>query len=612
MQKQKRKKPERRFPFYFFLAVMPFIAFAILVPTIDADRYRPQVAALLAEALGRDVTLNGPISFSAGFGGIKISVEDADIANVQPASRPVMAHIGRLELGMATPLLMRGLLPIRDLSLYNADILVESSLSETQAARPVSQPAWALFHSLRLSLGVHSIKIADSRVAFLKDGKQAALNVSSFLLKMTKDGAVLNLNGSASDTPIVADIKTTMKDITSPASFSIDAAGTYGDYYWGALGKVDPVESRADLNAYEVTTRGTKMTGELDVTWASGRPILHGTINSDYLNIADFAGGSGEEGTGPKESVFSTKALHVGALHDVDADIALNAGRVPVGKGSLEEVHARLTLLGGNLTLAPIKALLGGTPVDLRVVVDASRAPAHFDVGMIAHGADFAALQRLAGLSPFVTGKAGAYIRLGGSGDTPHDIAASLAGVVSVSVEKGAVSASLLSEASSLLASVFTSGGNDTALNCLAARFIVRDGIVTSNGILIDSPISTIGGQGRVDLGAETTDFVWRARPKAVGLVGLIPVLRVKGPMKTPLYSVNARSIMKHVVNSIIDADGYGIDSVPPLNAPAGENACIYTLEHPKKTSSTTILRADPLGKIENLGKSLIGGLFNE
>ncbi len=615
MQKREQKRTQKSFPFFLMLAIAPIIAFALLVPTIDAEKYRPHVAALLADSLGRKVTLNGPISFAMGWEGITITAHDAAITNPEPSPRPEMAHIGKLVLGMDTPLLFRNQLPIRDLTLENADILFETHAPPDPAPAPETK-AWTLFPALRLSLKLHSVKITDSRLAFLKsDGTLAALNVSSLALEMTKEGAVLNLRGEASGKPLVADIKTTMKDIVSPEPFAIDAAGTYGAFYLGALGNVHPAEGRVELSAYELSSGNTKLTGAIDATWASARPILHGTINSEQLNLSDLLAErtpepDAQSAQGP---VFSTKPFPVDAFRNVDADIALNIARIPFGKGELTHIQARLTLLKGNLTLAPVKAQLGNTPIDMRTVFDTSRSPAQFDFGMIAHNVDFGDLQRLAGIPPFMSGKAGAFIRLGGSGDTPHNIAASLAGVISVSAENGTILAGILSESSSLLTSVFTSGGNNTALNCLAARFIVKNGIMSDNGILIDSPISTISGTGEIDLGAEVMELSLKARPKVAGIAGLIPILQVAGPIKTPAYSVNARTIVKHVVNSLIDAGGYGVEAVPVIEGiPAGENACVYTLDHPKKRPTTSVVRTDPLGKIENIGKSLIGGLFSE
>jgi len=125
------------------------------------------------------------------------------------------------------------------------------------------------------------------------------------------------------------------------------------------------------------------------------------------------------------------------------------------------------------------------------------------------------------------------------------------------------------------------------------------------------SDIASIG----YDEATETLEMILRGRPKISGFSGQIPLVQFEGTLKDPHYSVNADGLMKSVVGLLIDRGD--TEGVPGLQmAPTGTNACLYTLEHPQKAPSLGVSRANPLGaasqQIEEIGKSLIGGLFSE
>ncbi|MDD3371442.1 MAG: AsmA-like C-terminal region-containing protein, partial [Alphaproteobacteria bacterium] len=268
--------------------------------------------------------------------------------------------------------------------------------------------------------------------------------------------------------------------------------------------------------------------------------------------------------------------------------------------------------------LAPVKAYLGRAPVELRMVLDATAPVARFDFGLIADGVELGDVQNLWGMKAFLTGNGGVYVRLAGKGNSAHEIASNLIGIVNVGAMKGNISAGLLSNVSSILLSRFLSGGGESnVLNCLAARFIVRNGIMADNGILIDSAASTISGQGAINLSNEAVEMALRARTKVVSLNNLIPLIQIGGSLKDLRYSVDAANVVKGVVGAFVsdvDEASWPIPEVQP--DPSGGNPCIYTLDHPQKRYSPEGLRSDKLGRagqiIEELGKSLIGGLFNK
>jgi uncharacterized protein involved in outer membrane biogenesis len=633
------KKPIKIFFLILVLIAAVFAGAAAIVGAMDADKYRPQLARMLSAKAGRAVKLNGSLSFSLGLSGIRVSVEDASLANPEGASRPFLASMGKITLGIDALPLLQQRLKINELSIENADILLETDAAghrnwdfgnaapqtaENKAPSEASQPRG-------VSLSVDNLNIVNSQIAFLgADGKREGVNISALNLIMRGTGAELFVNGDVNGVPIEADFKTSLADFLNPSPFSVSVDATYDLLHLTAQGKIDIGAGKAEFSSYEVSSRETKISGDFNVSWSGARPGVRGTLNSDHLNLADFRSGILTTNGGGKETsvsasepqenerLFSNDPLPTDALKAVDAALTVKVKEFPIGKGALNQIDAKLVLSNGNLTLFPVKARIGTNAVDVKAVLDANASPARVDIGMSANGVDLGDLQKLADMLAFMTGKAGADVQLTGAGNTAHDIASSLGGVVSVTAEKGEILTGTAASVSSLLASVFSAGSADDALNCLAARFIVKGGVMTDNGILIDSAASTVAGKGVVNLGNETMKLSLRARSKLVDIGGLIPSLEIEGSLTNPKYSVDAKSIVKNVVGSLMSGDVDVIaSSVPEIQtAPAGQNACVYTLDHPAKAASSGILPADAIGKasqkIQNIGNSLVKGLLGQ
>ncbi|MFA5041460.1 MAG: AsmA family protein [Bdellovibrionales bacterium] len=626
----------------FFILVV-FAVLTLFVATLDANKFRPELAERLSEKVGREITLDGPISFSLGLQGVRISAEKASLANPDGTSRGSLASIGKLEFGIDPLPLLEHRLSVNELSVANADILLETdsagrhnwdfgaSAQQKPANGKVSAPALKKGTSVK----INNLKIVNSQIAFRNaDGKRSGINISSLELDMRDAGTDVTLKGDIKGIPVTAAIKTDIIDLLNlKQPFSIDADVAYNVVQIVLSGKVDIAGKRADFSTYTVSARDTRISGKFSLTWAGLRPELRGTVNSDVLNPADFKSGilttdnegqthvSEEQKAQDDGRFISNDPLPLDMFRVADADLSVTVGMYPVNKGSLNKIRTRLVLSGGNLVLDPVKAYIGASPVDVRVALDASKPVAHADMRMIAKEVDLGDLQKISGMMSFMKGKASAEVHLAGDGNTPRAIASSFGGIIEVTASKGEIFTGTAAEISSLLGSIFGINGNDNALNCLAARFIAKEGVLASNGILIDSATSTIMGNGNVNLGNEAINILLLSRAKVVDIGGLIPSLKIKGTLKKPQYSVKAADILKNVVGSLTEGNINVVGSkVPEIQQPpVGQNACVYTLDHPRKEKTPNVLPANIVDRaaqelqgIQNIGDSLLKGLFKQ
>ncbi|MDE1901795.1 MAG: AsmA family protein [Alphaproteobacteria bacterium] len=625
------------------LVAVIFTGLSIYIGTLDANKYRPQLVQMLDEKTGRKVTLGGPLAFSLGLGGVRVEVQDASISNPSWASRPDMASMGKFELDVGLLPLLHGGVQINKLIIEHADILLETGKNGqhnwdfgktiTQpAVAPTTPPTASGGASMPpLALDIEGLTIDDSQLAMRSaDGKISTYSVTSLSLSMQGAGAQVDFKGSANGTPIALTAKTGITDLLSTAAFPFDADLTYGPFHFTAQGTADIDHKRATVDTYKLTAGNSTLTGSESVDWSGAVPVVKGKLASDHIDPADFkmaasgaaqpaaTSSSAPASSGPKR-MFSDAPLPLSGLKAVDLSLQSNVKELVVGKGTLQNVAATLSIKDGVLTLSPMTAFIGDKKVEADVRLDAAQSPAQLRVGLTGDAVDLGDLQKLGDMAPFMSGQASANIQLQGQGDSMHAIAASLGGVITVTAEKGEIIGNALSGVSSALAAVFNPAGGDNAINCLAVRFIAKNGVLNDNGILIDSAASTVAGKGNVNLGAETVDLTLNAKTKLVDVGGLVPALLVGGTLSDPRYSVNASGVVKNVLNNVLNGNVIVTQNtaVPDIEVPpAGQNACVYTLDHPKAPSSTSVLPSGGIGKagekIKDIGNSLVKGLFGQ
>ncbi|MEI8014576.1 MAG: AsmA family protein [Nitrospira sp.] len=102
------------------------LALAVFVLSFDLNQYRHPLEAAASKALGRAVTLGGPLTLAASLSPT-ITAEQVRIANPGWASRPHLAEAARAEIQIDLLPLLRDRLVVRQIGLDGVDILLEST-----------------------------------------------------------------------------------------------------------------------------------------------------------------------------------------------------------------------------------------------------------------------------------------------------------------------------------------------------------------------------------------------------------------------------------------------------------------------------------------------------
>ena len=410
--------------------------------------------------------------------------------------------------------------------------------------------------------------------AFMADGRAGGV------LQFSMDSQAsfpMEINATAGKTRLKA--KGSVADLASLAGIdaTFDLQGENLDDLYGLLGVVlpatPPYRLSGRLDKKDKTWAVSKLQGLLGKSDLSGSltfdqssavPLLTGKVQSKVMDFADLAPviGLAPSGTStPKENsaksskggktvssgskkksvptgtapgkVLPRTPLDVTRLKAMNADVTYSAADIrhvkalPLDKGS---VHVKLN--AGVLQLEPISLGVAGGTVAGTIRIDSTALPAAITTRL-----DVRALQ-LNKLFPTVEstktgfGKFSGQFNLTGRGNSVAQMLGAATGDVAILMGRGEIS-NILLEFMGLdggeIIKFLVRGDNTVRLRCAAAAFDVKQGLMTSRAIVLDTSDTVITGQGQISLANETLDILLKPEPKDVSILSLRSPLRVGG-----------------------------------------------------------------------------------
>ena len=269
-----------------------------------------------------------------------------------------------------------------------------------------------------------------------------------------------------------------------------------------------------------------------------------GTGPGETASPGQKAEAVGQESTG---TVLPDERLDSSRWRKVDVDLDLRADEVHAGKIPLDGFTGHVTMVDGLLRLDPLELRVGEGRLTGRVEVDGRREPVRGDVALdIQRVAVARLLNRLdVDVASFGTlsGSARGGVGLGGAGVSIKDILAHSDGDIRLVMEGGQISRTIVAGLGLDLLRLFGSFVGATPemveLRCTVADLEVRDGIVATRPLIIDTAIADLGGEGTIDLKNETMDISLTARPKATPLPTDLTGISITGTLAEPRLDID-------------------------------------------------------------------------
>ena len=180
-------------------------------------------------------------------------------------------------------------------------------------------------------------------------------------------------------------------------------------------------------------------------------------------------------------------------------------------------------------------------------------------------------------------GELGAQIRLSGTGSSIADAASSANGSVTAAITNGRIS-NLLDAIAGLnggkALALFVGGDKDIAVNCGGVVFGVKDGIGTSQLMVVDTEQTRIDGSGTFSLRDELFDITVTPKPKKPGIFSLRTPVRLYGSFRHPDFGLDKGQLVMRAGAAIALALVNPLTALLPLieTGPGKDTDCARVL----------------------------------
>jgi hypothetical protein len=329
------------------------------------------------------------------------------------------------------------------------------------------------------------------------------------------------------------------------------------DHPFEIVGSFDGNPRRFKSDDFRVRVGPSDVAGTFRVDLA-GKPKIKAEFRSETVNVKRFfaeraatkAGQRAELGETAEPSrrknglVISEKPFELGILHKVDADLLWSIEEFVLPLDRFSDIEIDVILEDGRLQAGPLAVTGSGgghLDVDLELKPVAAGHTLHSkllidDVRMSLSRNDEYRDQR-----PTID----VDLQYGGTGRSPHEIAASANGRVQMVVGEGVMDKSIVNlVAADILVALldafnpFNEEKPVTELECAVMVFSIEDGVAVLDPMAVRTDVMTIVGGGKIDFSTEKLSLDWVTKPrKGIGISASMitnPYIRLGGTLGSP------------------------------------------------------------------------------
>ena len=562
------------------------IVMAVVVPfLIPADVYKNKVIAAVKSATGRDLVIAGPVSLHI-LPSLALSAQQVTLSNPAGDVQPVMASIGRLDVGLKLMPLLSHQVVVDHLTLTQPVIHAEVDAAghpnwQFASAKPApaiagntTRPKTATAQLQQFSLG--TVKLVDGTVTYddRRTGKHqeadkidVTFSLPAFDQKMSFDGTALWKNQPVSLSFAADNLHSALLTEPTPASLSFDGLG----HKLSLKGKLSLGLSLANLSDLTLSLDALNAKGELQLATATSVPSIKGSLAFDALDLNPFLPKVEEPGAAVSPNAapvvasgadpsggWSDAPLDFAALKAVDAALAISTGSITYRKIAIGQTALALAIANGKLN-ADLKqmALYGGSGSG-RITIDGSSPEAGIGIDFTAGKVAIEPLLDAAIGMDRLSGTGDISLALAGRGRSQRDMIGTLGGKGALHVVNGDVKGIDLSALIKNTLGTLEKGAGtgETAFSDMGGTFSVANGIMSNNDLTLTSAVIGVTGSGQVNLPQRTLSYrltpavVQGASSRIDKMGGLeVPVI-VEGPWDHLTYRPDLGAVVQQKLES--------------------------------------------------------------
>ena len=351
------------------------------------------------------------------------------------------------------------------------------------------------------------------------------------------------------------------------------------------------------------------LAGSLQVMRGGVRSRLSGELVSQRLDFADLGpliGAKPKAATAGAAAASSPRVLPELPLdaeqwNSVDADVTLRAKTILRDKAlPLDNLVAHLVLADSQLTLDPLDFGLAGGHLQAVISLDGRQSPILAKARIKARKLLLAQLFPTLDLARASVGQVNGDIDLTGQGDSVGRMLATADGRASLVVADGQISKLLMEQMGLHLLEILQlklSGDKSVALRCAVADFGIKRGVMQANALLLDTEVSTLVGNGSIDLARETLDLTLVPKTRSTSPIALRSPIHVRGTFANPVVALDTGRVAARGLGALALGLINPLLALMPLieQGPGPESACARLIAATQAPLPRTPASAPPL-----------------
>jgi hypothetical protein len=571
---------------------------------LDPNDYVDLLDAKVQAATGRELKIDGKVGYSLSLRPT-IAAERVRLQNAPWGSRPDMITAKRIEIQIALLPLLKGNVEVRGLTLIEPDVLLEVGRDGAKnwefkrkdtGAKQVPETA----STQRIE--VRRAQIEDGIFTYrdAKAKRTTRVDLNDITLVSAGNSIDLKGTGSLNAVPIEIDgnvdhggrlgtagavgngeftLTALGAKLAARGAIPVGAGGLTGLEVkfvsevsnWATLAKLTqgrPAHlpalkaegrARADPDTFIVdelraSLGKSQTTGSVRIDLRNKRSNLAVRLDSPFVDLAELqAQGRGKPAnSSPDGRLFSAEPFALDAVKDLNGTADLRIAKLALRGGkSLDGVQAKVIFNGGKVIADPIRVLVGGRELRMRLNADASSGKVlALNFSLDGQGISLGALATMFNVASVTEGSpTDVSIRLSGAGDSVRSLMAGANGDVRIVVGPGRIKNQAINfgaDITELLNALNPARTSDpyTELKCAVIRLPIRRGIArVDKSIAAETAKVNVIVAGVIDLRNETLDLGFR--PKAltglgVGLGSLADLGRLRGSLAEPKVEIDA------------------------------------------------------------------------
>lgn len=441
-----------------------------------------------------------------------------------------------------------------------------------------------------LKLGVPKLNIGKDKVSGEKIALEATLTGAKGKTAVKLDIPGLDGNARAFTAPVVTlgvdmqqDGASLKAKVTSPLAGSVDAEKMELSKLTASVSVNNP---KLPKNPIDATINGSALVDlakqnaslafatRLDDSNINGKaglakfspPFYTFDINIDQLDADRYLPKSDSRQKQPEQP------LDLSALKGLNANGSVKVGALKAANIRATNVRVAIKAAGGRLEVSPIAANLYQGSLAGALSVQAAAAPV-IGVTQKLTGIDVGMLLKDAANFDSLEGRGNLTLDVSAQGKTMPALKKALNGNAAIRLTDGAIKgvniAASIRDAKARLGALkgektqAASRTEKTDFSELSATFNIRNGVAHNSDLAGKSPLLRLGGEGDIDIGNETLDYLVKATVVATAagqggkelaaLKGVTVPVRLSGPFTAPQYKIDFSGIAEGAAKAVVE-----------------------------------------------------------